>query len=89
MSKRVQDVAPPRPGENKAWLKENIAEQKKRHRAIMKEMNDDIAPQRAKWYKQFLKAVSTTGFNFNGDMKRVIAKKDLPKQPKRKDKVVY
>jgi len=89
MSKRVQDVAPPRPSENKAWLKENIAEQKKRHRAIMKEMNDDIAPQRARWYKQFLKAVSTTGFNVNGDMKRVIAKKDLPKQPKRKDKVVY
>ena len=89
MSKRVQDTAPPRSTENKTWLKENIAEQKRRHRAIMKEMNDDVAPQRARWYKQFLKDVSTTGFNFNGDMKRVIAKKDLPKQPKRKEKVVY
>jgi len=89
MSKRVQDTAPPRSTQNKAWLKENIAEQKKRHRAIMKEMNDDVAPQRAKWYKQFLKDVSTTGFNVDGDMKQVIEKKNLPKQPKRKEKVVY
>ena len=89
MSKRVQDVAPPRSENVKKWLKQNITEQKKRHRAIMKEMNVDVAPQRAKWYKQFLQAVSTTGFNFNGDMKRVIPKKDLPKQPKRKEKVVY
>ncbi len=89
MSKRVQDDAPARSTANKSWLKENIAEQKKRHRAIMKEMNVDVAPQRAKWYKNFLKDVSTTGFNVTGDMKRVIAKKDLPKQPKRKEKVVY
>ncbi len=89
MSKRVQDTAPPRSAQNKAWLKENVAEQKKRHRAIMKEMNEDVAPQRAKWYKQFLKDVSTTGFNADGDMKLVIEEKDLPKQPKRKEKVVY
>jgi hypothetical protein len=89
MSKRVQDAAPPRSEGVKKWLKQNIAEQKKRHRAIMKAMNVDLAPQRVKWYKQFLKNVSTTGFNVTGDMKRVIAKKDLPKPPKRKDKVVY
>jgi len=89
MSKRVQDTAPPRSAKNKAWLRANITEQKRRHRAIMKEMNVDVAPQRAKWYKQFLIDVSTTGFNVDGDMKRVIAKKDLPEQPKRKEKVVY
>ncbi len=89
MAKRVQDAAPPRPTENVAWLKENIAEQKQRHRSIMKEMNDDLAAQRDKWYKQFLKNVSTTGFNVTGDMKRVIPKSELPKKPKRKDKVVY
>ena len=87
MAKRIQDVAPARPAANKAWLKENIAEQKKRHKAIMKEMNKDLAPQRVKWYKQFLKDISTTGFNVTGDMKRVIAKKDLPK-PRKKDQVV-
>ncbi|HJP37691.1 MAG TPA: hypothetical protein QF499_01005 [Gammaproteobacteria bacterium] len=89
MSKRVQDVAPPRTEDAKKWLKQNVAEQKKRHRAIMKEMNVDVAPQRVKWYKRFLRDVSTTGFNVTGDMKRVIPKKDLPKQPKRKDKVVF
>jgi len=90
MTKCVQDTAPPRADDVKKWLKQNIAEQKKRHRAIAKEMNDVLAPQRVKWYKQFLKDISTTGFNVNGDTKRVIAKKDLPKPPpKRKDKVVF
>lgn len=87
MAKRVQDVAPPRPDGNKAWLKENIAEQKKRHAAIKKEMNKDLAKTRAKWYKEFIKEVATTGFNVTGDMKRVIPKNELPK-PRKKDKVV-
>lgn len=88
MAKRVQDMKPPRPDNVLLWLKRNIAEQKKRYRVIAKEMND-LAPTRAKWYKQFLKNISTTGFNFNGDMKRVIKKSELPKQPKRKDRVTF
>jgi L-rhamnose mutarotase len=88
MAKRVQDVAPSRPDENRKWLKQNISEQKKRHREIMNEMNKDLAPKRVKWYKQFLKNISTTGFNVTGDMKRVITKKELP-EPRKKDKVVY
>lgn len=88
MGKRVQDAAPPRPEANLAWLKENIAEQKKRHKAIMQEMNKDLAAKRSKWYKQFINDISTTGFNVSGDIKRVIGKKDLPK-PRRKDQVVY
>ena len=87
MSKRVQDVAPSRPDENRAWLKSNISEQKKRHRAIMQEMNKELAAQRVKWYKGFLKRISTTGFNVTGDMKRVIKKNELPK-PRKKDQVV-
>jgi len=89
MAKRVQDAAPARSEGARKWLKQNIAEQKKRHRAIMQEMNVDLAAKRAKWYKEFLKTISTTGFNVTGDMKRVIAKKDLPTPPKRKDKVVF
>jgi len=68
-------------------LKMNIAEQKKRHRAIMQEMNKGLAAKRAKWYKGFLKDISTTGFNVTGDMKRIIAKHELPK-PRKKDQVV-
>ena len=88
MPKRVQDVAPPRPDENRKWLKREISDQKKRHRAIMKEMNTDLAKTRAKRYKEFIKEIATTGFNVTGDMKRVIKKNELPK-PRKKDKVVY
>ena len=88
MAKRVQDTKPSRSGDVKAWIRKNVSEQKKRHRAIAREM-DERAPKRAKWYKQFLTTVSTTGFNVNGDIKRVIKKSELPTQPKRKDRVVW
>jgi hypothetical protein len=88
MSKRVQDMKPPRSDDSTSWIRRNVTEQKKRYRAIEKEMND-LAPTRAKWYKKFLKDVSTTGFNVTGDLKRVIKKSELPEQPKRKDKVVW
>ena len=87
MPKRVQDTAPERSAGAKRWIKQEITEQKTRHKAIMQEMNVDIAPKRVKWYKEFLTRVSTTGFNVTGDIKRVIAKKDLPKARK-KDQVV-
>jgi len=88
MSKRVQDMKPPRSDEANSWIRKNVADQKKRYRAIAKEM-DGLAPTRAKWYRKFLKDVSTTGFNVTGDMKRVIKKSELPDQPKRKDRVVW
>ena len=57
MPKRVQDVAPPRPEENRKWVKENIAEQKKRHKAIQKEINVDLAPQlKRETIKDFIQA---------------------------------
>ena len=87
MSKTVQDTAPPRSDGAKKWLKTEIAAQKKRHAAIKREMNKDLAPKRAKWYKEFVKEIATTGFNVTGDMKRVIPKNELPK-PRNKDQVV-
>ncbi len=88
MTKRVQDTKPPRSDEVNTWIRRNIAEQKKRYRAIFKEI-DDLAPKRAKWYKEFVKNITTTGFNVNGDIKRVIKKSELSTQPKRKDRVVW
>ena len=88
MAKRVQDMKPPRSDEVNTWIKRNIAEQKKRYRAIFKEI-DALAPKRAKWYRKFLKDVSTTGTNVTGDTKRIIPKSELPVQPKRKDRVVW
>ena len=88
MAKRVQDKKPKRTKAALAWLDENIAEQKKRYKAIVKEM-DDLAPTRAKWYKEFLDICQTRGTNVTGDVRRKIAKHEVPKQPKRKDRVVY
>lgn len=89
MPRRVQDQKPGRPAEAKAWLQENILEQKKRHAAIQKEMNEDLAPQRERWYREFLEIVQTKGFNANGDQRRVIKAADVPKKPSRPHKVVY
>ncbi len=34
-AKRVQDLKPPRQPDAQAWIKENVAEQKKRYAAIV------------------------------------------------------
>lgn len=89
MAKRVQDTKPARPAEAKAWVQENILEQKTRHAAIQQEINEDLAPQREKWYREFLQIVQTKGFNVNGDQRRVIKPGEVPKKPNRPDKAVY
>ena len=88
MAKRVQDKKPNRSKSAMAWLEENIAEQKLRYKAIVKEM-DELAPTRARWYKEFLEICQTRGTNVTGDMRRKIAKHEVPKKPKRKDRVVF
>ena len=47
MAQRVQDKKPKRSKAAQAWIEENIAEQKIRYRAIVKEM-EDLWPQRKK-----------------------------------------
>ena len=89
MAKRVQDQKPARPAEARAWIQENVLEQKKRHAAIQKEMNEDLAPQRERWYREFLDIVQTKGFNVSGDQRRAIKPGEVPKKPKRPDRVVY
>lgn len=89
MTRRVQDEKPARGREAEAWVKEEIKEQAQRHAAISKEMNDDLAKQRERWYADFLQIIQTKGFNANGDMRVRIPKADVPKKPKRRDRVVY
>jgi hypothetical protein len=88
MAKRVQDVKPARSKEADAWFKENIAEQKKRYAAIVKEQ-DELAPQREKWVEQFLQIIQTKGFNVTGDTRRVIKPSEIAKKPKGKHQVVF
>ena len=88
MAKRVQDTKPARKTEAQNWIRENIAEQKKRYAAIVKEQ-DELAPQREKWVEQFLQIIQTRGFNVNGDMKRVIKPGEIAKKPKGKHQFVF
>jgi hypothetical protein len=88
MPKRVQDLKPPRTPEAQAWLKQNVAEQKKRYAAIVREM-DGLAKDRDKWYAEFLRIVQTRGFNANGDQRVVIPAKLIPKKPKGRSKVNF
>jgi hypothetical protein len=88
MAKRVQDVKPPRTPEAQAWLKHNVAEQKKRYAAIVREMNS-LERDRQKWYAEFLRIVQTRGFNANGDQRVVIPARLIPKKPKGRSKVNF
>jgi hypothetical protein len=88
MPKRVQDLKPPRKADAQAWFKENVAEQKKRYAAIVKEMNE-LERDREKWYAEFLQIVSTKGWNVDGDRRVVVPARNLPKKPKGRSKVVF
>ena len=52
MAKRVQDQKRPAPARRRR-VDDNVREQKKRHAAIQKEMNEGLAAQRAVWYREF------------------------------------
>ena len=53
--------------EVEAWIKQEVAEQEERYRAVSGEM-EDLAPMREKWYQEFFDRITTTGFNDDGDM---------------------
>ena len=88
MAQRVQDQKPERDDATRAWMRQNVAEQKKRWKAIY-DAQEKLWPKRRKWYKDFLKIIQTRGFNWDGDNLRKIPKKEIPKEPKRKHKVVF
>lgn len=88
MAKRVQDSKPARTKDAEAWFKDNVAEQKKRYAAIVKEQ-DELAPQRERWVAEFLQIIQTKGFNVTGDVRRVIKPGEVPKKPKGKHQVVF
>ena len=84
MSKYVQDEKPPMTKEARSWLEKEIETQEARYRTIVEEQ-DDLIPEREKWYAEFLEIVQTRGFSFTGDERRVISKEETPKKPDRPD----
>jgi hypothetical protein len=75
--------------EAESWLKKEIAEQRKRYRAIEHEMNVVIAPKRDKWFAEFLENIQTRGYHAHFNMMRKIKPEEIPKKPKRKTRVVF
>jgi hypothetical protein len=76
------------PAAVKAWIKKEVEGQRKLYKKIAKQM-DDLAPKRAKWYEEFLDRIQTRGFNVHFTERRQIPDAELPKKPRRKDRVVW
>lgn len=74
--------------EAERWLKQEIADQKKRYKAIVAEQ-EALAPKRDKWVDAFLQRIQTRGFHFHLDQMRKIRPEEIPAKPKRKFKVVF
>lgn len=79
------------PAATKAWVKKEIKNMRELHKKIAKEMNVDLAPQRAKWYDEFLERIQRPGrgFNVHFETRRLIPDEEMPKKPRRKDRVVW
>ena len=75
----------------KAWIKKEIKIQRDLHKKISKEMNVDLVDKRAKWYEEFFERLQRPGrgFNVHFETRRLISDEELPKKPRRKDKVVW
>ena len=73
----------------KDWLRKEKEIQKKLHKKIAHEINDLLAPKRAKWYEEFFERIQTRGWNVHFTERRQIKPEELPKKPRRKDRVVW
>jgi hypothetical protein len=84
----MKEIKHTRSKEVETWLKREAAEQKRRYEKIVKEQ-DALSPKRDKWIADFLERIQTRGFNVHSDMLRKIPAAEIPKQPRRKFKVVF
>lgn len=74
--------------EAEAWLKKEIAEQKRRYRKIVAEQ-EALSPKRDKWIAEFLQRIQTRGVHTHYDQMRKVRPEEIPVKPKRKFKVVF
>jgi hypothetical protein len=74
--------------EVEAWLRKEIAEQKRRYGKIVKEQ-EALTPKRDKWIADFLQRIQTRGVHVHFDQMRKVRPEEIPTKPKRKFKVVF
>ncbi|MBX7170464.1 MAG: hypothetical protein K1X72_05860 [Pyrinomonadaceae bacterium] len=89
MSKKILKSKPPRSEDVEKWLAEEVAEQRERYEKIAHEMNVELAAQREIWIQEFYERITTTGFYWHADNKRIIKKEELFQKPDREFKVVF
>ena len=70
------------------WIRQEVADQKRRYRAIVAEQ-EALAPRRERWIAAFLERIQTRGFNVHSDQLRKIRPDEIPSKPKRKFRVVF
>ena len=78
------------PASVKAWLNKRVPSQRQLYKKIANEL-DDLAPKRAIWYEEFLARIQRPGRGFNVHFtdRRIIPDEEMPKKPRRKDRVVW
>lgn len=89
MSKEILKRKPKRSPEVEKWLQQEIEEQRQRYEKIAYEMNVLLAEQREVWIQEFYERITTTGFNWHADNKKIIKKEELFQKPDREFKVVF
>lgn len=89
MSKQLLKNKPKRDADVQTWVDNEVAEQKKRYEQIAHAMNVELAEQREKWIAEFYERITTTGFYWHADNKKIIKKEDLFMKPDREFKVVF
>lgn len=89
MSKAILKNKPKRSEEVEKWLQAEFGEQRRRYEKIAKEMNIDLAQQREAWIQEFYERITTTGFYWHADNKKIIKKEELFQKPDREFKVVF
>lgn len=89
MSKKILKSKPQRSEEVEKWLAQEFAEQRERYEKIARAMNVELAEQREVWIREFYERITTTGFYWHADNKRIIKKEELFQKPDREFKVVF
>ena len=89
MSKAILKNKPQRSEEVEKWLAQEVSEQQARYEKIAHEMNVELAAQREIWIQEFYQRITTTGFYWHADNKKIIKKEELFQKPDREFKVVF
>jgi len=71
-----------------AWLAREIAEQEKRYKKIVREM-DALEQRRRRWILEFYERIQTRGYSIHAGLRRKVAASEIPPLPKGKIRVVW